>query len=61
MLSAAQFAVRLQVPVPLVMVAVALALAEVPLTLPTEHGPEATVIVGRVLALVVAVTVKLDW
>ena len=43
------------------MVTVALALTGVPVTLPTEQGPEATVIVGRVLALVVAVTVKLDW
>ena len=60
-MSAAQFAASVQVPVPLVMVAVALALAGVPLTVPTEQGPEATVIVGKVLALVVAVTVKLDW
>ena len=60
-MSAAQFAARLQVPVPLVMVTVALALAGVPLTLPAEQGPEATVIVGRVLALVVAVTENVDW
>ena len=53
-MSAAQFAASVQVPVPLVMVAVALALAGVPLTVPIEQGPEATVIVGKVLALV-------DW
>ena len=60
-MSAAQFAASVQVPVPLVMVAVALALAGVPLTVPIEQGPEATVIVGRVLALVVAVTENVDW
>ena len=58
-MSAAQFAVRLQVPVPPVMVTLALALAGPPLTLPTEHGPLA-VMVGKVLALVVAVTVNVD-
>ena len=59
-MSAAQFAVRPQVPVPAVMVTLALALAELPLTLPAEQGPLA-VIAGKVLALVVAVTVNVDW
>jgi len=42
------------------MVIVALALAEAPLTPLTEQGPE-VVMVGNVLALVVAVTANVDW
>ena len=59
-LSAAQFAVRLHAPVPLVMVTAALALAGVPMTGPTEQTPDAEM-PGKVLALVVAITMKLDW
>lgn len=55
--SAAQLAVSVQVPVPLVMVTVAVALAGVPPTGPTVQTP-AGVMVGMVLALVVAVTVN---
>jgi hypothetical protein len=62
LVSAAQFAVRAHVPEVPVMVMGALALAGVPLTVPTEQGlPAAAVIVGMVLALVVAVTLNVDW
>ena len=50
-MSAAQLAVRLQVPVPLVMVTMAPVI---------EQLPEA-VMVAVVLALVVVVTVNVDW
>ena len=59
MVVANQLAVSVQVPVPLFMVTVALALAVVPLTAPTEQTA-LPVIVGTVLELVVAVTVKVD-
>jgi hypothetical protein len=42
------------------MVTVALACAAVPVTGPTEHTPEVPVMLGTVLALVVAVTEKVD-
>ena len=54
---AGQEAVTEHVPVPLVIVTVAVALVAVPPTGPTEQTPWG-VIVGIVLALVVAVTVK---
>ena len=57
--SAAHVAVRVHVPVPLVMVTPAVALAGVPLTAPTVQTLVVPVICGMVLALVVAVTVKL--
>jgi hypothetical protein len=42
------------------MVTVALALLGVPPTVPTEQTPEVPEIVGKTLALVVAVTEKVD-
>jgi len=47
------------VPVPLVIVTVAVALDGVPMTGPTVQMPAIPVIVGMVVALVVAVTPKL--
>ena len=58
--SANQFALSTQLPVLLIMETVALALAAVPLTEPTVQTPAVPVMVGRVLELVVAVTVKVD-
>lgn len=57
--SAAQVAVRVQVPVPLDIVTRALAFAGVPPTVPTVQTFGVPVICGIVLALVLALTVKL--
>ena len=59
---AAQLAVNEHVPAPALIVTVAVA-GEIPLTAPTVQTPAVPVMVGATAprALVVAVTVKVDW